>query len=92
MAPFGNMQELTPSQKESIYRVVIFVIIAIIALITAILSSFMITEKGTKEYNWWVALMIISWIGFAGTAAAAGLSGYACYKTIMKSSGYISLS
>ena len=79
---FTRKETLTPEEKESIYRVAAFVTITVIALITAILSSFMITEKGTKEHNWWVALMIISWVGFAGTAAAAVLSGHACYNAI----------
>ena len=71
--------ELTENGKSWI-RMIVFSIITVIAVITAILSSFMVTEAGTKEHNWWVFLMVISWVAFGGTALATGVSIYSHVK------------
>ena len=65
---------------KSWIRVIIFSIIAIVAIVTAALSSFMVTEAGTKEHNWWIFLMVISLLAVGGTLSATGVSIYAHVK------------
>lgn len=68
--------ELTEKGK-SWMRMIVFSIITVIAIITAALSSFMVTEPGTKEHNWWVFLMVISLLAVGGSISATGVSIYA---------------
>ena len=65
---------------KSWIRVIVFSIITIIAIITAVLSAFMRTEKGTKEHNWWIFLMTVSLLAVIGTASATGVSIHALVK------------
>ena len=88
MKIFGK--ELTPT-GESVLRLIIFSLLTVAALITAILTSFMITESGTKEHNWWVALMSISWPAFGLLGLAAAYCGYDVYRITHSPAGYISL-
>lgn len=74
--------ELTPA-GVALARLIIFVLIALVALVTAVLSSFMITESQTKERKWWIFLMVITWVAFAGTGTAAGFS-IKVYRDIVK--------
>jgi hypothetical protein len=67
----------------SMWMFVAYVIITIITLIVSILTSFMITSKGTKEYNWWVFLMVVSWVTFGCSAGVSGISGYMLFKRPM---------
>ncbi len=78
MKLFGIV-ELTP-KEESLLRVIALAVVAMVALITALLTSFMITEPNTKEHNWWVALMSIAWVAFAGTAVATAIAGSTYHK------------
>lgn len=71
--------ELT-SKEESLFRVIALAVVAMVALVTALLTSFMITEPNTKEHNWWIALMSISWVAFAGTAIATTIAGVSYHK------------
>ena len=70
-------------KAESLFRVIALAIVTVVAVITAILSSFMITEEETKERNWWIALMSISWVAFLGTAAATVIAGIS-HRKFMK--------
>ena len=65
--------ELTETDK-SLMRIIIFGVITILTIITAALSSFMLTESGTKEHNWWIFLMVISWLAVGGSAIATGFT------------------
>ena len=78
-------------KDEAIISVVIFAVITIVAVITAILTSFMITESGTKEYNWWVALMCISWTAFGVLCLATTVSSVKLHRLIKKTTGYESV-
>ena len=69
--------------NRSMWMFVGYVIISIITLIVSVLTSFMITSKGTKEYNWWVFLMVISWITFGCSVGVSGISGYMLFKRPM---------
>lgn len=59
---------------KSLMRAIIIGVITILTLITAALSSFMLTDAGTKEHNWWVFLMVISWLAVGGSAIATGVA------------------
>lgn len=76
---------------EAIIRVAIFSVITVVAIITAILTSFMITDSGTKEYNWWVALMCMSWTAFGVLCLATAVSSVKLYRLVKKTAGYASV-
>ena len=83
--------DLTETGKSWV-RMIVFSFITVIALVTAILSSFMRTKSGTKEHNWWIFLMVIAWVAFGSTAAATGLSIVAHRKLPRpKINGYVSI-
>jgi hypothetical protein len=71
MKIFGG--DLTETSK-SWMRMIIFGVITVVAIITAALSSFMLTESGSKEHNWWVFLMVITWLAVGGAATATGFA------------------
>lgn len=70
----------------------LFVVLAAVSLIAAILACFMITDKSSNkmEYYWWVFLMCTTWIAFGGSALAAGVSGYVTFRrTAMQPAGTV---
>lgn len=60
----------------------LFVVLALVSLVAAILACFMITDKSSNkmEYYWWVFLMCTTWIAFGGSAIAAGMSGASTFR------------
>ena len=66
--------------NHSMLMFIVYVIITIITLIVSILTSLMITSTGTKEYKWWIFLMVISWVAFGCSAGVSGLSGYFMFR------------